>query len=172
MTDTIVTPDPAIIPPVADGVKEDWRKETFKARSERDAETKKANDLAAELDKANKQISSNQSTGVELLRLKLSYVAGVPQHLLNLVTANDEAGINAQIKTITDALVTGNTTPASTPDTAPAVTPATAPAITPAPLPSGKIGESWLSKYNKASAEDKQKMMDETKENGSAFKIS
>jgi len=162
MSDNDNTPTTPATPPAdGSGAKEDWRKETFKARSERDAAEKQRIELEAKLAEANKQLSSTQSKEVELLRTKKAYAAGVPQHLLNLVTANDEAGIDTQIKSIMDNLMPGEPSgdgskpdPKDNPDGQADPPAGGDPPLPPPPPPSGKPEEGWMGKWHKKTPEE------------------
>lgn len=108
MAEDVKPPAPATPPAGATG-DEKWRGEYFKAESERKNLEKQVGTLTAEVEGLKTQTTDVQKSGVEHLRLKRAYEAGVPSHLLNLVTANTDEEISTQIKTIM-----GEFTPSST----------------------------------------------------------
>lgn len=167
-------PTPATPPPAPVAQPDDkWRGEYFKTKAEKDALESKHGALLTEIETLKAATASVPETNAKLLRIELAYKAGVPQHLLTLVTANSEAEIKEQIKAITESLMSAQpatpaTPAATTPDPQVVTTPAQ-PQIPLTPTPSGRPGESWMDKYTRSTPEERQKMDEARKEQGPAF---
>jgi len=85
--------------------KQDFRSDFFRVKSEKENLHKQFIELEAKHTELAKQVDSGRSSQVELLRLKKAYEAGVPSHLLKLVTETTEEKIDDQIKAIIGELV-------------------------------------------------------------------
>lgn len=145
--------------------KPDFRDDYFRAKSERDNLEKQVTTLTTEKNDLTKKVESNQSSSVELLRLKKAYEAGVPSHLLKLVTETTEEKIVEQIKAIMDELVAkpGNGDPDKKakpdPNQKPAGQGDQKLGADGKPLPASSDKTDWVAKYSKASPAERVQLV-------------